>query len=98
MRIRSLGCKHFRLIFTGAALLLPAIAQAAGTVSGETFYDGSYDPSHTVLISAHLYPESEPVDSVLTSGVGAYALDNLDDGDYYIAAFLDIHERGEGPP
>ena len=83
------------LIFpTSASFAMPK----SGAVSGTTSYSGSYDPDHEVLVAAHLNPESEPVASVHTLGPGDYSLDGLSDGIYYISAFLDIHDRGDGPP
>jgi len=87
-------------LLTGA-LLGPAAGQAspmAGMVNGTTTYSGGYDIDHEVLVSAHLNPNNEPVASVHTWGPGVYTLEDLPDGSYYISAFLDIHDRGEGPP
>ncbi|MFL7869726.1 MAG: PKD domain-containing protein, partial [Anaerolineales bacterium] len=82
-------------------LLTPTTSQAlpsAGAISGTTTYSGSYDTNHEVLVSAHLNPDAEPVASVHILGPGAYTLEDLPDGTYYISAFLDIHDREEGPP
>lgn len=70
----------------------------AGSISGTIFYSGDYDTNHEISISAHpnLGPETE--DSVHIQGPGNYSISGLPDGDYYISAFLDIHDTGSGPP
>ncbi len=93
--------------FVGAVSLLVGVVStpsaslampAAGSIGGTTTYNGSYDPNHEVLVAAHSNPESDPFASVHILGPGDYLLDNLPDGGYYISAFLDIHDRSEGPP
>jgi predicted outer membrane repeat protein len=82
-------------------IITPFASQAApqaGTVSGTATYEGSHNPDHEVLVAAHLNVNSEPVASVHIWGPGGYALVDLPDGSYYVSAFLDIHDRGEGPP
>lgn len=89
------------IILTCAALMAAGGGQASplsGTVSGITTYSGSYETEHMVLVSAHPDLNGEPIASVHTLGAGDYALENLPDGVYYISAFLDIHDRDEGPP
>jgi predicted outer membrane repeat protein len=89
----------------GVSLLIGVIAApfssqaalAAGSVSGTVSYAGSHDPNHEVLVAAHLNTNSEPVAVVHISGPGDYSLANLPDGSYYISAFLDLNDSGEGP-
>jgi hypothetical protein len=73
-------------------------APASGSISGTITYDGSYDADHEVLVSAHLSLNGSPVASVHIDGPGVYSLAEISDGSYYISAFLDIHDRGGGPP
>ncbi len=79
----------------------PLVSQAApteGAISGIASYSGSQDTNHDVLVAAHLDIDSGPIGSVHIPGPGAYILADLPDGDYYISAFLDIYDRGDGPP
>ncbi len=82
-------------------LAIPLASQAApttGSVSGTVTYNGSQDTNHEVLVAAHLVLNGSPVASVHIDGPGVYSLTNLPDGNYYISAFLDILDRGDGPP
>lgn len=77
----------------------PGLAQTTtGSVAGTTTYSGAHDPNHNVLVSAHPDPNSDPVASAHIWMPGSYLLEDLPNGNYYISAFLDIHDRDEGPP
>ena len=87
------------MIATIAAPTIGLAKPTAASISGTTTYAGSYDPSHEVLVAAHLNPyQEDPVASVHIPGPGDYSINDLPDGDYYISAFLDVHDRGDGPP
>ena len=83
------------------ALFVPTSSQAmpaTGSITGTTSYAGGFAVDHEVLVAAHPSPNSEPVAGVHTWGPGEYLMEDLSDGTYYISAFLDIHDRSEGPP
>ncbi len=95
------------LSFIGVACLLavamsiPASSLAMpvnGSISGTITYAGSHDTNHEVLVAAHPVPDSTPLADVHIWGPGNYSLIGLPNGSYYISAFLDIYDRGEGPP
>ncbi len=101
MRVKIILPILFALVLLTVVMALPLTSQAAvttGTISGTAIYNGGQDPNHEVIIGAHLSLNEGPVDSVHIAGPGAYVLADLPDGDYYISAFLDIYERGGGPP
>ena len=74
-------------------------AVTEGSISGVTYYYGSIAGTHEILIAAHPDPDQNPVASVhISSPGGAYALTGLQDGTYYLSAFLDVDDSGGGPP
>ncbi len=73
-------------------------APVAGSISGEITYDGSHDTNHEVIVAAHESLNEVPIASVHIDGPGVYILPDVPDGSYYISAFLDIYDRGDGPP
>lgn len=101
MRIKAFISWCAVLVLLSGAFIAPSNSLArplSGTISGTTSYAGSHDTNHEVLVAAHPGLDSDPVASVHTWGLAAYALENLPDGSYYISAFLDIHDRSGGPP
>jgi hypothetical protein len=93
------------LLLAGLILLstlsIPIIGSAntrTGSISGTVTYSGIHDTDHEVSVAAHPSLQHEPVDSVHIQGPGNYSIDGLPDGDYYISAFLDIHDKHSGPP
>jgi len=73
-------------------------ATTAGSISGTVTYYGSHETNHEVFVAAHLVFNEDPVASVHIDGPGIYSLADVPDGSYYISAFLDIYDRGGGPP
>ena len=102
------------IVSLAAGLLLvvgTAVSQAApvggngetavteGSINGVTYYYGSIAGTHEILIAAHPDPAQNPEASVhILSPGGAYALTGLQDGTYYLSAFLDVDDSGGGPP
>lgn len=99
MKIRTFFSGGVALALILGIFLVPA-AQAkplTGTVSGTVLYSGVHDTNHEVLVAAHLDPNSEPQAVVHIAGPGAYSLANIPDGIYYLSAFLDLNDNGDGP-
>lgn len=100
MKTRTIFALGTALALILGAFLEPAASQAsslAGTVSGTVLYSGVHDANHEVLVAAHLDPNNEPQAVVHIVGPGAYTLADLPEGTYYISAFLDLNDNGDGP-
>ena len=100
MKIRTVISWGGALALLIGAFLAPVAGQArplAGTVSGAVIYSGVHDTNHEVLVAAHLDPNSGPDAMVHISGPGNYSLANIPDGSYYLSAFLDLNDSGDGP-
>ena len=78
------------------ALMVPRTLIAAA-VSGDVSFWGDSDGIHPIEIAAHTAFDEAPVSAVVVSSPGgAYNLP-VNDGSYYISAYLDRDESG-GPP
>jgi len=78
------------------ALMVPRIMIAAA-ISGEVSFWGDSDGIHPIEIAAHSALNQPPVSAVgVSSPSGPYNLP-VNDGSYYISAYLDRNESG-GPP
>lgn len=86
------------MLSTFSSPMVASADRGVGSISGTITYNGIHDTNHEVLVSVHPSMEEEPVKSVHIQGPGAYSIDDLPDGVYYVSAFLDIHDKHEGPP
>jgi hypothetical protein len=101
MKIKTIYHSLCILGLLAGLVVTPLASQAApasGSVSGTVHYYGNQDTDHDVIVGAHLALNQGPVVSVHIDGPGVYSLTDVPDGSYYISAFLDILDRGSGPP
>lgn len=76
-----------------------SVVMMQGCVSGSAVYLGTkFSTAHDIFVTAHPSLDSIPVESdVILSGEW-YLLPELEDGSYYISAFLDANDSGGDPP
>lgn len=85
----------------GTTVLLLKIPSSIplGSISGTVSCAGSLSGSpYELFVDLHTDPTSAPVDTVHISCGDDYLFDEIPDGYYYVAAWLDENESGGGPP
>ena len=75
-------------------------AVETGTINGTVTYTGNITTTGDIIVSIHesTSGDQSPIRTSIADGTGAYSFDNLSDGTYYVAAFLDVNDSGDGPP
>jgi len=83
---------------TALLLKIPS-STALGSISGTVSCVGSLSGSpYELFVDLHIVPTTAPVDTVHISCGDDYRFDDLPDGSYYVGAWLDENESGDGPP
>jgi len=73
-------------------------AVGAGTITGNVTYNGSITDPHDIIVSLFGSVDGSPYESVHMVNGASYIFENVPDGTYYVAAFLDVNDSGDGPP
>ena len=83
-------------------MLMTSLAHAqAGSISGTVTYYGGITSTHQIYVAVFTRTNQPPLPGVgddLSSPGGSYTVSGLDDGDYYVNAFLDANDSGGGLP
>lgn len=71
-----------------------------GVINGTVTYTGNITTTGDIIVSLHesASVDDTPIETTIADGTGAYSFENLSDGTYYVAAFLDVNDSGDGPP
>jgi hypothetical protein len=71
-----------------------------GVINGTVTYTGNITTTGDIIVSIHesASVDDTPIETTIADGTGAYSFENLSDGTYYVAAFLDVNDSGDGPP
>ena len=71
-----------------------------GVINGTVTYTGNITTTGDIIVSLHESTSGDqpPIQTTTADGTGAYSFENLSDGTYYVAAFLDVNDSGDGPP
>jgi hypothetical protein len=73
-------------------------AVGAGTITGNVTYNGSITDPHDIIVSLFESVDGSPYESVHILNGASFIFENVPDGTYYVAAFLDVNDSGDGPP
>jgi glucose/arabinose dehydrogenase len=86
-------------LLAASLTLLTATAFAqSGSISGTVTYYDNLPDGHTIQVSIYTDTAHPPFDSTaVTSPQSAYSFTNLNDGTYYIFAYLDVDGSGGAP-
>jgi hypothetical protein len=81
-------------------IVLEDSAVETGAINGTVTYTGNITTTGDLIVSLHesTSVDDTPIRTTTADGTGAYSFENLGDGTYYVAAFLDVNDSGDGPP
>lgn len=81
-------------------IVLEDSAVETGAINGTVTYTGNITTTGDIIVSIHESAniDDTPIRTTIADGAGAYSFENLGDGTYYVAAFLDVNDSGDGPP
>ncbi len=84
----------------GVDIVLEDSAVETGSINGTVTYVGNIMSSGDIIVSIHESANvgQTPIRTTIADSTGMYSFENLSDGVYYIAAFLDVNDSGDGPP
>jgi glucose/arabinose dehydrogenase len=95
--LTSVGLAAAFLAASLALLAVTALAQS-GSIEGTVTYYGSSPDTHTMWVSIYTDTAHAPFASIgVPSPQGPYSFDGLDDGTYYVYAYLDSDDSGGTP-
>ncbi|HSM23341.1 MAG TPA: autotransporter outer membrane beta-barrel domain-containing protein, partial [Anaerolineaceae bacterium] len=73
-------------------------AVGAGTITGTVTYDGRITDPHDIIVGIHGSVDDPPYESIHILSWETYTFENVPEDTYYISAFLDVNDSGNGPP
>jgi len=73
-------------------------AVGAGTISGNVTYSGNISDPHDIIVSIFGSVDDPPYESIHILSGETYTFENIPDGTYFINAFLDVNDSGDGSP
>lgn len=87
----------FHLEYRSDSVVL-SVVSTSGTINGTVTYTGSLSTTHEIIVALHAAVGSSPFESKHIFSGDNYQFTLVPDGTYFISAFLDVNDSGDGPP